>query len=160
MPLSPLIRPWNWETDDLVALTELLHRAYAVLKDQGLNFVATWQTPEITRDRMWGSAPFVMEVEGRIVGTATLSYPVIQDPEDPPYFTRSGVALLSQFGIEPEFRGKGLGSKFIRFALDWCRQAGARELALDTADQAVDLLAMYRHWGFQEVGRHRWPTAN
>jgi GNAT superfamily N-acetyltransferase len=160
MPTVFSIRPWDWESDDIEALTRLLHRAYAGLLVQGLRFSATSQPPEVTRSRMWGSSPFVMETGGRIIGTVTLSYPIALEEGDPLYYAKPGVALLSQFGLEPEFQGKGLGAVFFRHCLEWCRAAGAGEIALDTSNQALHLISMYEHWGFRTVARHQWPEAN
>ena len=40
--------------DDVAALTDMLHRAYAVLGAMGLNYTAVDQTCEVTRERLAG----------------------------------------------------------------------------------------------------------
>ena len=155
-----VIRPLDWSRDNIDSLTDLLHRPYAGLLAQGLRFTATSQTSETTRHRMWGSSPFLMEVHGVVVGTLTLSYPISHEDNDPEYYAQPGVALLSQFGLEREFQGVGLGAAFCRFAVDWCVTQGATELALDTSDQATHLIEMYDHWGFRAVDQHQWGSVN
>jgi hypothetical protein len=40
------------------------------------------------------------------------------------------------------------------------RELGARELALDTADQAAHLIGLYAHWGFRIVDEAQWDGPN
>lgn len=154
------IRAWDPASDDVVALTGLLHRAYAGLLQMGLRFTATSQPPETTQERLEAGECFLLEVGGTVVGTVTLSFPVERWEGDPPYYSLPGVALLSQFGIEPGLQGKGLGRAMLDFALDWCRAKGAAELALDTSDEAIHLVGMYERWGFMVVARHRYAYVN
>ena len=58
--------------DDLHDLTELLHRAYAELAARGLKYVASYQTPDVTEERVRSGRCFVAEAQGRLVGTITV----------------------------------------------------------------------------------------
>ena len=55
--------------DSLEELTGLLNRAYKSLADMGLNYVASWQGVDITKRRLENALCFVVEIDGRIVGT-------------------------------------------------------------------------------------------
>jgi hypothetical protein len=62
------IRP----SDDIEAITELLHQAYAPLADKGMRFVASHQDSATTRRRMARGETIVAEDQGVIVGVVTL----------------------------------------------------------------------------------------
>jgi GNAT superfamily N-acetyltransferase len=158
MPDDLLIRRFDFETDSVSDLTALLHRAYAGLAERGLRFVATWQGDEITRDRLESGEGFVAVLEGRIVGTVTLSRPRATDAES--FYSRPGVAYLNQLAVEPELQGQGIGHRLMDFAEDWARGIGAEELALDTAADADHLIAWYARLGYREVDRENWIMTN
>ena len=69
-----IIRLLN-ESDSLEELTELLHRAYRVLADLNLRYMATHQDVSVTRDRIKNGRCFVAELNGRVVGTITYYEP-------------------------------------------------------------------------------------
>jgi hypothetical protein len=71
------IRLYTSDWDDLEAITDLLHRAYAPLKEQGMWFVAWVQDVNATRQRLEYGFPFVA-VDGETeatIGTITLYAP-------------------------------------------------------------------------------------
>lgn len=151
------IRPFDLETDDLVALTALLHRAYAELLEQGLRFTATAQPPEQTRSRIEGGMCYLAVDGDSMIGTATAHE---NDPDDDVrYYRRPGVATFSQFGVDPQRRGEGIGQALLRACEAWALEAGHREIALDTSEQATHLIALYKKWGFEIVDSHDYrPT--
>ena len=148
------LRAWTAE-DDLVALTQLLHRAYARLGAMGLNYTAVDQTPEVTARRIAGGQCFVAEEDGRLVGTIVVQPTYVRN--DCRYFTREGVAAVHQFGVDPLCQGRGVGRALLRHCEDWARQRGYRELAMDTAEPASHLLALYQRLGYATVDRVQWP---
>lgn len=125
--------------DDLVALTELLHRAYAPLGARGLRYVATHQTPEVTAERLFTGHPLAAELDGKIIGTLTVHPPNAESRSvtyrDPLTFN------FGQFAVEPAFGGQGIGRRLHQAALDHVAGLGARFMALDTAEPATDLIA-------------------
>ncbi len=149
------IRPLG-DGDSLVALTEILNRAYAQLADMGFRYVATWQDEEITRRRVGRGECLVAEVDGRIVGTLLLEYPA----RGAPYYESEGVAKFQQFGLEPGWQGRGIGRGLLERAEILARERGARELALDTAEGATHLIEMYERWGYRLVGEADWEVTN
>ena len=145
-------------TDSLADLTALLNRAYRVLLDMGLRYVATWQDEGITKRRIEGAECWVAEADGRIVGTVTLAPPGRDSGH--PFYERPGVAKLSQFGVEPEFQGTGLGSKMMDHIEERARLLGATEIAGDTAEPATHLHRFYASRGYRVVGRIDWDMVN
>ncbi len=93
------------------------------------------------------------------VGTATLRRP--QPQSAVALYRDPQVWSLSQFCIAPSAKGKGYGKLLHTHLLNVARQAGATTLALDTAQPATALIAMYESWGYRMVGECDWrPFTN
>ena len=146
------------DTDSLADLTELLHRAYKILADMGLKYVATYQSVDITRKRLMNGTCFVAELDGRIVGTVLYRKP--GQPKGCPFYERPDVAHVSQMGIEPDLQRQGIGGKLMRHAEESAVRDGASELALDTSEQATHLIEWYERMGFRFVGHIDWEITN
>ena len=141
-------------SDSIEALTMLLHSAYARLGDMGLNYTAVDQSALTTARRMKGNHCFVSVADGEIVGTIVVKPP----SENPacPYFARRDVASAHQFAVAPQHQGKGIGSRLLAHAESWARDNGYAELALDTAEPAQHLIALYSRRGYKWVGSVQW----
>lgn len=152
------IRPLQ-PADSLAELTGLLARAYAALDKAGLCFVASWQTEEMTRERI--SKGFcLVAVDGgqRLCGTVMI-YP--HDPESLAItYRHQGVVWFGKFAVEPELQGRGLGKRLFEEVERRARIAGAKLLACDTAKPATHLVEMYRGWGMKVVEEVDWPMTN
>ena len=105
------------ESDSIVELTALLHRAYARLGAMGLNYTAVDQTPEVTAKRIRGGNCFVVEHGTKLVGTI-VAQPTYA-PNDCEYFTRPGVAAVHQFAVLPEHKGEGICRMLLQRAERW-----------------------------------------
>lgn len=149
-----IVRPIS-STDSLDELTALLHRAYARLGAMGLNYTAVDQTAEVTRKRIEGGRCYVAYRSGRLAGTV-LVQPTYATSECR-YFTRAGVAAVHQFGVEPELQGLGIGRALLQQCEAWATGHGFSELAMDTAEQAAHLIALYSRLGYAQVGHVQWP---
>jgi predicted N-acetyltransferase YhbS len=155
---SPLtIRAWQ-PTDDVDYITELLHRAYAPLALAGLRYLATYQSAEITRERLTAGHPFVALREGAIVGTATLYPPDANSPCE--LYRQPGVYCFGQFAVLPELQRGGIGRQLVEHLEAVARQLGATVLALDTAEGAVHLVEWYQRLGFRLVQYVEWDVTN
>ena len=146
------------EQDDLGELTKLLNRAYARLADMGLNFVATYQDEATTRRRIADAECFVAEADGKIVGTILLRLPGVSHGCD--WYNQPNVAVFGQFGVEPDFQGHGIGSALLAHVEEKAKEAGATELALDTAKPATHLIELYQKKGFRIVDEVQWDITN
>ena len=142
-------------SDSLEEITTLLHRAYARLGAMGLNYTALNQTPEVTAERVSGGQCYVAELSGRLIGTIVVQPTYATNDCD--YFTHHGVASVHQFGVEPTAQGKGVGRALLGKCECWAREHGYSELAMDTAEQAEHLIALYRRLGYECIGQVRWP---
>ena len=145
--------------DSIDELTAMLHRAYAELAAMGLRFTATHQDSETTRRRIQGAQCFVATVDNQIVGTILLRPPGPRSTKVALY-ARDDVATVGQFGVEPSFQRRGIGSMLLRQAEQRARELGVTELALDTSEQAHHLIDLYTRWGFRVVDNVQWETVN
>jgi uncharacterized damage-inducible protein DinB/GNAT superfamily N-acetyltransferase len=146
--------------DSFDALTRLLHQAYADLASAGMNFTAATQAVEHTRRRAAEGQCFVAEHDGAIVGTVTVGGPYA-DGEAPwaadvPWFRDRDTAHFHQFAVHPELQGQGLGRRLVATCERWALQHGYKRMALDTAEPAADLRALYARLGYVDVGQVQW----
>ncbi len=143
------IRPFV-ETDSIEDLTDLIHSAYAELGAMGLQYWGTHQKPKDTLERISKGIGLVAEIDGAIVGTLAL-HPPEADSEVAVYRDQH-TNKLTQFAVDPAKRGVGIGRALHSHAVEIARGKGATRVALDTAEGATHLIAMYSAWGYQHVG--------
>jgi uncharacterized damage-inducible protein DinB/GNAT superfamily N-acetyltransferase len=142
------------------ALTALLHRAYAPLAAEGLNFTAATQGPEVTAQRAAEGQCFVATWGHKIVGTVTVCGPYEASAAPwamaVPWFRDRDTAHFHQFAVAPELQGQGLGRRLVTRCEHWAREHGYRRMALDTAEAASSLRALYQRLGYGDVGQVQW----
>jgi GNAT superfamily N-acetyltransferase len=136
--------------DSVEELTELIHSAYAHLKSMGLNYTAVDQSVSTTLERIKAGCCFVATGDGQLIGTIVVE-PTSQDISDCPYYARHGVASAHQLAVAPQHQGKGIGSRLMDAAEKWAKDNGFSELALDTAEPAHHLVALYLRRGYKCV---------
>lgn len=140
------------------AITLLLNRAYASLADQGLRYVASWQTPEMTAELIAEGDCLIAKDGDDIVGTVLLYGK--EDDSGCAYYRKPGVVYFGKFAVEPTRKGEGIGKRLFEAIEALARGKGAKELACDTAEPATHLVDMYRRWGFEIVERQDWSITN
>jgi GNAT superfamily N-acetyltransferase len=57
--------------------------------------------------------------------------------------------VIEAVRVAADERGTGLGSRYIRWAIDWSRGAGARLLQLTSSNSRVDARRFYEGLGFR-----------
>lgn len=154
-----LIRPIAPD-DSWKELTELLHRAYAEFAEAGMHFVASHQSVKETRERASRGECWVGEFQECLVCTVTIVPPgKYQYHVIPQWYQRADVAVVKRFAVEPAFRGRGIGRALLDLAEQRAREMGATELALDTAEGAERLIAMYKAHGYRFIEYVDWRPA-
>jgi len=148
-----IVRPIG-PIDSLAAMTELLHSAYARLGAMGFNYTAVDQTEEITRERVAGGTCLVAVDDGVLVGTIMFYGPGRSN--GCPWYERTEVAVIGQFGVRPDHQGRGLGTRLLREVEALGILNGAAELALDTSEGARHLIAWYERRGFRFIQYAQW----
>lgn len=146
------------EGDSLGELTSLLNRAYAELAEQGLRYVATWQDATITAKRIREGECWVAHADGRLVGTITFRPPGTLG--GCAWYERTDVASFGQLGVDPDWRGRRIGTRLVELAERRAQEMGAAEVALNTAEPAEHLVAWYTRRGYRVVDHADWPHLN
>ena len=144
--------------DSLIELTDLLHRGYQTLADQGFRYFATYQSPEQTADRIRNGTCLIGLCQGRMV--ATVCYYGPQQTRGNPWYDRSDVACFGQFAVEPELQRGGVGSRLVELVEQMAQNDGAAELALDTAEGATHLIRFYEKRGYRFIEHAQWTVTN
>lgn len=152
-----VVRPLR-DSDSIAQLAALLHRAYAELGAMGLRYTAVDQSEAKTRERISRGHCFVAELGGLIVGTILYYPPNRKTPAE--YYSRPGIAVVGQFGVDPVHQRKRIGSELFAHVESIARAEGATEIALDTAESATHLIELYKSRGFRIVGFEKWDTTN
>lgn len=144
--------------DSVEDLTELLHRAYAVLAGMGLKYMATHQSVEVTRARVAEGECFVATSNRAIVGT--IAFRPAARTKGCPWYDRPEVASFGQFAVEPTLQSNGLGRRLVAQVEERARASGAKEIALDTAEPATHLVEWYGRLGYRFIETTKWSHTN
>ncbi|MCB8749076.1 GNAT family N-acetyltransferase [Rhodoferax sp. U2-2l] len=145
-------------SDPISNLTVLLHRAYARLAQQGLRYMATHQTDEVTRERVEQGECFVAVADEALCGT--ILFKEVGRTGGCHWYDRDDVACFGQFAVEPKLQANGLGRRLIALAEARAAATGAREIALDTAESATHLVSWYMRLGYRFIEHAQWTHTN
>ena len=91
--------------------------------------------------------PMHVDKEGQSPETDPVLAPYSVLEEDNSYYI-CGVALF------PPYRGRGIGSRFLRLAEDHARERQLPKLSLIVFEQNRDATQLYQRLGYREVARH------
>jgi len=149
-------------SDSFDELTTLLHRAYRPQVEMGLRPLAGRQDAATTRKRCEAGETYVAELRGsgrpRLVGV--ILFHEVEDAKGPPWFQNKHVDSFSQFAVDPDIQGRGIGQRL----LDTCErravECGSTELALSMAEPDTGLRAFYEKRGYRFIEYWQWPYTN
>lgn len=143
-------------------LTTLLHRAYRAQVEMGLQPLAGRQDVETTRKRAGnGECYLAIETIGgasRMVGT--ILFHEVEDAKGPPWFQRKDVDSFSQFAVDPDIQGRGIGQLLLDTVERRAAECGARELGLSMAEPDTKLMQFYLRRGYRFIEHWQWPYTN
>ncbi|MBF4577474.1 GNAT family N-acetyltransferase [Frondihabitans sp. VKM Ac-2883] len=152
------IAPRPFRPSDAAELTTLLNSAYQELEDAGLNFTAATQNVETTRQRVAEGVCWVVEHNGRVAASMTMSVPPPEDVRSlSEHAQEPATGWLCQVAVGPELRGRAVAKTLFDGACAWATKHGLTKIGLDTAAPARHLVAMYARWGFEHVDSVRFP---
>lgn len=72
--------------------------------------------------------------------------------------SNDSTAQLRYFLIEPKMRGRGLGHRLVKMALDFCREKGYKHVFLETIDSLKPARHIYKSHGFSLTSSHKNST--
>lgn len=153
------IRLFDVQNDSVEELTDLLHRAYKPLADKGLNFIATHQSVEYTRNYFRkGECYILVNPENKICGTIFYYLQTFHDA--PEIFKDNDTVLFGKFAVEPELQKSGIGSKLMDFTESIAKSRGKKQMVLDTSENAGHLIKYYEKRGYKYIHHWQWPDVN
>jgi GNAT superfamily N-acetyltransferase len=148
--------------DPIPEITKLLHRAYAGQVAMGLRPLAGRQDDETTRRRCHSGECYLAVLDGtpreRIVGV--ILFHEVEPDQGPPWFQNKFVDSFSQFAVDPDVQGKGLGVLLLNTAEARAKECGATELACSMAEPDTNLLNFYLKRGYRFIEHWQWPYTN
>ncbi len=152
------IRPFM-PTRDLEALAYLIERAFG----EELAVTRSNMARQLRQMAAWGPllyfvqptvsllTGYVWEENGRLVGNATITRE-----------HRSGVWMLSNVAVLPEYRGRGIASRLVDMAIAHARYFGAEKIVLQVRRENLVAKNLYIRRGFvicgtvHELEAHPW----
>jgi GNAT superfamily N-acetyltransferase len=147
--------------DSIPELTGLLHRAYARQMEMGLRPLAGRQDDATTRKRVSSGECYVAVLEGTapsLVGT--ILFHEVEDAQGPPWFQNAHVDSFSQFAVDPDIQGRGIGQMLLEKVESRALECGATEMGLSMAEPDTALLNYYLKRGYRFIEHWQWPYTN
>ena len=153
----------RYRPEDASELTALLNTASVQLQDRGLNFTAATQDVETTRQRVAEGVCWVVEHDGSVAASMTMSVPAPAPDEIrtlSEHAREPGTGWLCQVAVGPELRGRSVARTLFDVVCEWAITHGITTIGLDTAAPAEHLVTMYTRWGFAHVDDVHLPGKN
>lgn len=96
-----------------------------------------------------GYSAWVCRLGGELIGYAVIMLAVDE-------------AHLLNISVAPRHQGIGHGARLLRHAMEVARRGGATSMLLEVRPSNAKAIALYRHFGFKEIGRRRgyYPAEN
>lgn len=157
-PENIKIRLWR-DSDDIEALTALLHESYRALAEMGLRYLATHQDATVTQERIDTGECYIALLKKQLVGTLVVTYPRRVD-SDCAWYQQDGISKIGQFAVRPMIQKLGIGTQLLDHAELRAKAMGAREIAIDTAEPATHLIEMYKKRGYRFIQTAQWKVTN
>lgn len=125
--------------DDSVGLERCMVSAYAAYQERmngaRLPPVDVDYLSEIQNYPTW-----VVELEGCILAGLIMVF-------------ENGQASIANIAVDPKYQGQGIGSDLMKFAELKARKNNISELFLATHVLLTENISLYRHLGWEEIGR-------
>jgi GNAT superfamily N-acetyltransferase len=149
-------------TDSFAEITDLLHRAYRAQVEMGLQPLAGRQDVATTARRCASGECYIAVLGGpeseKIVGT--ILFHEVEDAKGPPWFANTDVDSFSQFAVDPDIQGRGIGQLLLETVERRAAECGARHLGLSMAEPDTRLMDFYLRRGYRFIEHWQWPYTN
>ena len=154
------------DTDAIPEITRLLHRAYRKQVEMGLQPLAGRQDDATTARRCASGECWVatlpsgtgLQTGERLVGV--ILFHEVEDAQGPPWFRRRDVDSFSQFAVDPDLQGLGVGGRLLGTVERRAAEKGSSELGLSMAEPDSELMNYYLKRGYRLIEHWQWPYTN
>ena len=142
--------------EDISRVMEIIEQGRAYLK---LSNVDQWQNgypnEEIIREDIVDGYGYVLECEGKIVGTVALSFdgePWYDNIYNGKWLTNEDFLVIHRLAVSDDVRGKDAAAEIMRKAKDLCAQRGICSIKIDTHEDNVIMQKFVKKNGFEYCG--------
>lgn len=136
----------SFDTLKIKALARLNHTESRFFKDNNFDKSKSEKLFELWIDRNTGSESSIIiisEFESDISGYIALSY-------------QDNIGVIELIGVDPKYRGKGLGVNLILSALEWFKFKNIYNINVVTQGTNIPALRMYSKCGFSPIQSKSW----
>jgi GNAT superfamily N-acetyltransferase len=132
--------------EDAERLLHVIYEAYETIRELELHWPAANADLALIQDNIAMNECYVLELDGEIVATLTLSKEKLNR-------WNTDLPFLKWFAVDPKYQGIGIGTKL----LTWVEEAvirdklGAPAVTLATAEKHPWLLPMYERKGYVRI---------
>ncbi|RHO21788.1 GNAT family N-acetyltransferase [Amedibacterium intestinale] len=95
---------------------------------------------------------YICEIENEYIGIIIFSrkQPIDYESINWKYQTdNSKIAIIHLLMVRPSMKGKGIATELIRFAIDLAKEQGCEVIRLDTGEQNIPAVSLYKKMGFE-----------
>jgi ribosomal protein S18 acetylase RimI-like enzyme len=131
-----------------------MQTAYGIHDQEKRRFAASFESPETTLKRISEGECYLAFLNDVIVGCIVLR--LSSKVNSPAWYRQSGVAHFGRFAVLPSLQRNGIGSLLLSHIEERAKALGFSEIALDTAENADELIRMYEKRGYRVVSEHQW----
>ena len=147
-----VVRPARAEEIDAAGvLTERAYRAYGYFD----NGIAPGYAAELANARPRAEAAelwVAVDADDRLLGTVTITLPGTTFAE----VSRDGELEFRMLAVEPDTRGRGIGSALVQAVLDRARELGRARVVLCCQDRMTGVQRLYERHGFIRLPDRDW----
>jgi S-(2-succino)cysteine N-acetyltransferase len=131
--------------EDAERLLHIIYDAYITIRELELQWPAANADLPLIRDNITKNECYVLELDGVIAATLTLSKEKLNR-------WNTDLPFVKWFAVDPEYQGIGIGTKLLGWVEEIIRNnLGAPALTLATAEKHPWLLAMYERKGYERI---------
>lgn len=146
------------QTADVSAVA-VIYDAIHACEEAGLTTVGwvrgVYPTEQTAQAALERDDLFVLENEGRVLGTAIINQHQVEGYETARWQYPAKdceIMVLHTLVIHPAAAGQGFGRAFVRFYEEYAGENGCRYLRMDTNERNACARAMYKKLGYREIG--------
>jgi GNAT superfamily N-acetyltransferase len=126
-----------------ITTNELIERRHGLI--DGVSWVDRGRRDITTHLALPNVTTFVAEIEGQVVGYASAQIKRQEGAAD--------IGIVSYNAVDPDYRGRGIGTALMRRVESYLKGEGVRVLAVWTLEADEPARRMYERMGFEELTR-------